>query len=418
MLAFTVQPTNTEAGQSITPALQVTARDSVGNTVTGFTRMVTVEIDNNPSGGTLSGDNRLAAVSGVATFSDLSIDAAGNGYTLTATTTGGVTGTTSDAFNITAGAATQLAFTVQPGNTTAGVDFSPALQVTARDAEGNTDTGFTGNVTLAIGTNPSGGVLDGTVTVAAVNGVATFGSVNIDEAGNGYTLTASSGALTQATSNAFNITTAPASVLAFTVQPTNTAAGASITPAVQVTARDSVGNTVTSFTGDVTVAIGTNPSSGALSGTTTVAAVSGVATFSNLSIDLAGDGYTLTATSGALTQATSDAFNITAGAATQLVFTVQPTNTQTNATITPAVQVTVQDDFGNTVTTYTSDVTVGIGTNPSGGSLGGTLVVAASAGVAAFSDLSIDTAGTGYTLTADSGALPQATSTAFDITTP
>ena len=41
------------------------------------------------------------------------------------------------------------------------------------------------------------------------------------------------------------------------------------------------------------MAIGTNPGGGTLSGTTTVAAVAGVATFSNLSINKAGTGYTL-----------------------------------------------------------------------------------------------------------------------------
>jgi Tol biopolymer transport system component len=61
------------------------------------------------------------------------------------------------------------------------------------------------------------------------------------------------------------------------------------------------------------VAIGTNPSGGTLSGTTMIIAVAGVATFSNLSIDKAGTGYTLQATSGALTAATSAAFNITNG---------------------------------------------------------------------------------------------------------
>src|SRR2546421_611274 len=49
----------------------------------------------------------------------------------------------------------------------------------------------------------------------------------------------------------------------------------------------SQGNTVTTATTSITLAIGTNPASGTLAGTTTVAAVSGVATFSDLSIDKA-----------------------------------------------------------------------------------------------------------------------------------
>ena len=47
-----------------------------------------------------------------------------------------------------------------------------------------------------------------------------------------------------------------------------------------------------------------------LSGTTTVTASGGVATFSNLAVDLAGTGYTLHATSGPLTVDTSASFDI------------------------------------------------------------------------------------------------------------
>ena len=54
-------------------------------------------------------------------------------------------------------------------------------------------------------------------------------------------------------------------------------AGSAITPAVQVTARDRIGTTTTTFTGSVTIAIGTNPPGGTLSGSATVAAVATVA---------------------------------------------------------------------------------------------------------------------------------------------
>src|SRR5437016_8863486 len=59
---------------------------------------------------------------------------------------------TSSAFNIAAGTATQLVFSVQPTNTVAGAAITPAIQVTAQDGSGNTATGFTGNITLAVGT--------------------------------------------------------------------------------------------------------------------------------------------------------------------------------------------------------------------------------------------------------------------------
>src|SRR6266550_2163971 len=54
-----------------------------------------------------------------------------------------------------------------------------------------------------------GGTLSGTTSVNAVNGVATFSTLSINNAGNGYTLTASASGLTGATSTAFNITAPP-----------------------------------------------------------------------------------------------------------------------------------------------------------------------------------------------------------------
>ncbi|PYP07464.1 MAG: hypothetical protein DMD59_14705, partial [Gemmatimonadetes bacterium] len=106
-------------------------------------------------------------------------------------------------------AATQLAFTVQPSNATAGSTISPPVQVAARDGAGNTDATFSGTITVALGTNPSGGTLSGTRSVAAVNGVASFSNLSIDRAGSGYTLTATATGLTGATSASFTITAPP-----------------------------------------------------------------------------------------------------------------------------------------------------------------------------------------------------------------
>src|SRR5207249_8881609 len=123
-----------------------------------------------------------------------------------------------------------------------------------------------------------------------------------------------------------------------TVQPMTTPAGAAITPAVQVAVQDALGNTVTSFSGTITVTPGVNLAGGTLAGHTTVTAVNGVATFADLSIDKVGS-YTLQATGAGLTTA-SASFDVTPGAVTQLAFTVQPGATVAGASITPAVQVT------------------------------------------------------------------------------
>ena len=111
-------------------------------------------------------------------------------------------------------------------------------------------------------------------------------------------------------------TIGPATKLAFIQGPTDTAVGATITPAVTVAVEDANGNVETSDNAtQVSLAIGTNPASGTLSGGSAVTVASGVATFSGLSIDKAGTGYTLTASSTpSYTGATSAAFNITTGA--------------------------------------------------------------------------------------------------------
>src|SRR5207249_1986474 len=127
----------------------------------------------------------------------------------------------------------------------------------------------TSSITMAIGTNPASGSLSGTTTVAAVNGVATFSTLSLNRAGAGYTLTASATGLTSATSNAFNISPGEAAKVVFTVQPSNAGAGAANTPAVQVSVEAAQGNTVTNATTSITAAIGTNPASGTLAGTTT-----------------------------------------------------------------------------------------------------------------------------------------------------
>ncbi len=98
--------------------------------------------------------------------------------------------------------------------------------------------------------------------------------------------------------------------LVFSVQPSNTLVGQTMTPAVQVAAQDGSNNTLTSFTGGISLAI--NSGSGTLSGTTTQNASNGVATFGNLSISKVATGDTLVASlSGGVAPVVSSAFNVT-----------------------------------------------------------------------------------------------------------
>jgi len=414
-LIFIAQPTTTVAGRLITPALQVIARDPTGNPVPGFTGTVTVAFGGDPGGATLSGTTRVAAVNGVASFGDLSITKTGPSYWLTATATG-LSRAASNNFPILPGPASQLVFAVQPTTITGGTIFSPTVKVRALDALGNLATDFSGDVHMELGVSPSGQALQGTTTVTAVNGVANFLLLSVNAAAFGYTLAASTAALPEATSVPFDVLIGAASHLDFQVRPKNEIAGTPIGDTyVQLRGEDAGGNLDTTFTGVVTVGIEANPGGGTLSGTMAVAAVGGLAKFSDLSIDKAGTGYTLTFAAAGLLSVTSLEFNITSAAATRLVFTVQPTNTAAGATITPAVRVTALDAFGNVATGFTGNVTVSIGTNAGGGALRGTVTGAAVAGVATFSDLSITTPGAGYTVTAAAGVLTGATSAPLTI---
>jgi hypothetical protein len=90
-------------------------------------------------------------------------------------------------------------------------------------------------------------------------------------------------------------------------------AGSAFTTQPVVTARDASNNVVTSFSGQVTLAIKSGGTSGAaLGGTNTVTAVNGVATFSGLSIDKDGSAYILSAGAAGLTSGDSLGFDVTA----------------------------------------------------------------------------------------------------------
>ena len=116
--------------------------------------------------------------------------------------------------------------------------------------------------------------------------------------------------------------------------------------------------------GNITVALGNNPGGSTLGGTTTIAAVNGLASFSTLTLDKTGTSYWLTATATGLSTATSSVFSITPGTATQLVFSQQPATTVANRLITPAVKVRALDGFGNIATGFTGAVAVALGSNP------------------------------------------------------
>lgn len=172
--------------------------------------------------------------------------------------------------------------------------------------------------------------------------------------------------------------------LYFSVQPSESGISAAIAPAVVVHALNAFGQIATGYTSNVTMQIASNPTGATLSGTLTVAAAAGVATFSNLLLDRSGEGFTLRATdTTGLRQPVSEAFDIPTGC----VFTTEPVSTAPDTTMANVV-VTIHDENGSADTNYTGNVTLTLfGT--AGGVLSGTTTKAAVAGVATFNDLKI-----------------------------
>jgi len=340
--------------------VRVTAADGLGVQGVAVTFAVTT------GGGSLSTTLGTTDSSGYASVVWTLGNAAGS---QTVTATAGTLSTSPISATATAGVAVQLVFAVQPSNANANVVVAPPVQVAARDGFGNVVTTYTGTVSLGFGVNPGGASLGGTTSVAAVAGVAAFGTLTVSNGGNGYTLVATATGLTLATSSLFNVLGGAPTKLGFVTQPTTAVAGSQIAPAIRVAVQDVNGTTVPSATNLVTLAItgGTGAAGAVLGGTLTQAAVNGVATFSNLTLDKAGAGYTLTAGATGLSSAPSSAFSITAGAAASLALVSGDNQSAApSAPLLLPIVVKVADAFGNGVSGRSVAFAVATG----GGSVG------------------------------------------------
>jgi hypothetical protein len=209
---------------------------------------------------------------------------------------------------------TRLAISTQPpASVTAGSGFGPS--VTVEDRFGDAITDYSGSVTIALAQGPSGGILGGTLSATAVDGIATFSGLTLDLAGTGYALEATAGGLESATTSEFNVVpAAPAQLVISTQPPSAITAGDGF--GLSVDAEDPFGNPTSSFDGSVTIGLATGGVG--LGGTPTATAVEGVAIFSGLTLDVAGTGYALEASASGLKAATTGDFNVVPGPPAQL----------------------------------------------------------------------------------------------------
>ncbi|MGE5744365.1 MAG: invasin domain 3-containing protein [Gemmatimonadota bacterium] len=280
-----------------------------------------------------------------------------------------------------------------PTSITAGGSGS-TITVTAKDGSGNPISG----ATVVLAATGSGNTLTQPASTTNASGVATGTLASTVAEAKTVSATINGTAITQQATVTVN--PAAAAALAYTTQPSNTQANAPITPAVAVEIRDAFGNHVNS-SATVAMAIGTNPGSGTLGGTTSKAASNGVATFSDLAINNTGTGYTLVASSTGLTNATSAAFNITAPAPSAALSTVVAGTPSFTAGGSSAITVTVVDGLGNPlsgVTVTLSSSVVGDAVTQPAATTDGSGVASGSVGATSAGSRTITATASGITL--------------------
>ena len=307
--------------------------------------------------------------------------------------------------------ATVTKFAGDAQSQTAGSAVAVAPAVSVRDAGGAGIPGVPVTFSVLAG---NGALTAGTATTSAA-GVATVGSWTLGAIAGTNTLSAVGGGVTQ-TFTATGIPGAPARVR-FTSAPAGALpilVGTALAPSVAASVLDANGNVATSASTTVSLAL-IGPAGGAsLDGTSSIATVAGVATYGSLKASAPWGSYRLVASAVGLVPDTTTAFTVL-GPPAKLAFVAQPTNAASSATL-PSVTVAVQDAAGTTLATASNSVSLAIGSNPGGASLSGGAPTSTAAGVVSFPGLSLNKAGTGYSLVATAAGLTSATSSTFNIT--
>ena len=414
-LVFAAPPTNAVVGVPVSPSITVTETNGSGQTLTNDSSG-TVSLSYSTVGGTASGSLSAPVVDGVATFSFT--PATADSYQFTALETGFLGANLSFS---TSASVKHLQFATEPGTTMDGqavAGTSSPVVVDVVDQFGNLITND--NVQLSL--FPRSGYVAGQTTVAAMNGVATFGtsyqdSVYIGGFTNTYYLIATDTtdpSATPATSQPFVVT--PAAPYSLQVSTGSAAAGSSFQVTVQEL--DIYGNRIATSGDTISLSIGSGPAGAApLGGTPTASLEDGIATFNDLTLETAG-AYKLLATDAQVSNLSGDGgCTISAAAPTQLTFVQQPGNTAAGTSFQPPVSVAVEDQFGNIVTSEQSAVTLELA-SPAGGTLNGIVTVPVQNGIATFPGISIGQPGTGYMLDATDGGYASALTNSFNIVAP
>jgi hypothetical protein len=311
-LSFDSQPSATATAGSPITSFTVQLRTIFGLVVLDEGIPITVGIGANPAGGTLSGTvTAYTDWSGTATFSGLSINKAGAGYTLIASSPG-FAGIASNSFTVLPAPASKLVITA--GASLTGLASSAAVlgpvTVQRQDAYGNAVT--TGISTVSPATSSAGT----TIFAATANG-AKVTTVTIPEGSSSAsffygdtkagtaTITAAAPGLTAPAPVTATISAAAAGKIVFGAVPLVVEKNKPINPAITVHILDAFGNP-TSSNAQVTL----DSRCSLKNAPVAVTATFGVAAFTNLEIAGKDQGCTLIASSGTLPTTTSTAFEV------------------------------------------------------------------------------------------------------------
>ncbi len=414
-LAIATQPSSAvTAGVDFPQQPVVQVQDQFGNLRTmDNTTVVTAA-----SSGTDTNDvnGPMTVVGGVATFSGLDYSIAQtNTITFSAP---GLTSKTSGNIVVSAAAASQVSAVTDPSATaTAGVPFPQQPVIQIQDQFGNlrkTDNSTV--VTASIGQG-SGGLL-GTQTNTAVNGVVTFTNLSYQIAETiMINYTASGLAMDNST---VTVGAAPASQLVIQAQPPAIAvAGVPFAQQPMILVEDQFGNLcATNNSTVVTASRDAGSGSGTLQGGINITASGGVATYTNLSHNVATT-ISVDFNSGGLTGVTSSSVLINPAGVAQLAFAMQPGSATVGSIFGTQPALVTQDAFGNnSVSGLASSLNVSLALTSGFGPLLGTtnldIGVGAGNGTATFANLEIDIAGSKQ-LTASASGLTSCVSSNFSV---
>ena len=242
------------------------------------------------------------------------------------------------------------AVTFQPVVSTTPVDWSlPLLPIPAAPVFDPPSGSYPGGQVVTLTDNIPGAVIHYTTDGGAASASSAVYSAPLTlSASETVRAIAVAEDISSAASSAdYNISVSPAfspAHLEFSTQPTNAVVGADLNPAPAVSVVDSNGNRLTGASNPISLSL--SPALG-LTGSTAVAAVQGMATFTNLSISTGGSGFTLTASSPGLVSSTSATFSVTSAVLTPSLLTLSLPSSSMNVGSSITVGITLSKPAGS-----------------------------------------------------------------------